>query len=249
MLTPTTKLLSLIIFLVLTLTFNHPLYLLPIFLTSLLLALCSKKTIKKIYQARLLLFILFVSSAILWNLTLQEGTLLYRWGAIKIHKESLLYGIGMGLRLTAISMAGIIFVSMTKQEEISFSLHQLGFPYSFSFAISMAFRLVPTFRNAVITVIEAQKSRGLDLENGNIFIRLKRHIPLIVPIFLSSIRNTDRLSMVIEAKGFSPKNKRTFYISSSTAFKDLIVLGLLFLILFFCLALRLRGYGTILNRI
>lgn len=249
MLTPTTKLLSLIIFLILTLIFNHPLYLLPIFLVPLSLALFSKKTIKKIYQAKFLLFILFVSSAILWNLTLQEGTLLYQLGAIKIHKESFLYGLGMGFRLMAITIAGIIFVSVTKQEEISFSLHKLGFPYSFSFAISMAFRLVPTFYNAAITVIEAQKSRGLDLESGNIFIRVKRHIPLIVPIFLSSIRNTDRLSMVIEAKGFSPKNKRTFYISSSTTFKDLILLGLLFSILFFCLALRLRGYGAILSRI
>ena len=78
-------------------------------------------------------------------------------------------------------------------------------------AVSTAFRMVPTVLAGSASVVQAQKSRGLDLESGNIFARLRKHLPLLVPVFVNAIRTTDLLAMALESKGFGSK-RRTEYL-------------------------------------
>jgi len=80
-----------------------------------------------------------------------------------------------------------------------------------SFSLSLALRMIPTLIETATTVIEAQRSRGLDLRSKNIFTRMKRSIPLLAPIFLTTIRTTNQLAMALEARGFGLSKERTSY--------------------------------------
>jgi energy-coupling factor transport system permease protein len=128
-----------------------------------------------------------------------------------VSQESLLYGIAMGLRLATFVGSGLIFLSTTRNEELTNGLIRMGVPYPVAFALSTALRLVPTFAGVGATIIQAQVSRGLDLESGSILSRIGKFIPQAVPLFIYAIRHTNLLAMALESKGFSPESKRSLY--------------------------------------
>jgi energy-coupling factor transport system permease protein len=145
----------------------------------------------------------------------------------------------MGLRLATFVGIGLVFLSTTRNEEMTNGLIQMGIPYPVAFALSTALRLVPTFVGAGATIIQAQVSRGLDLESGNIFKRLGKFIPQAVPLFIYAIHQTNTLAMALESRGFDPGSKRTFYYEPKMKKEDWVVLGIFFLSFAILLYLRL----------
>jgi energy-coupling factor transport system permease protein len=138
----------------------------------------------------------------------------------------------------------MIFLSCTRIEEFTAGLNKLGMPFSMSFALSLAFRLVPTFAATTSTVIQAQKSRGLDLESGWILSRIKKHVPLLIPIFIYAIRNADLLAMALESKSFGLRKDRTYYQEFKVGHADYIAIAFLVILdgLFICMRLNQMGY-------
>ena len=65
------------------------------------------------------------------------------------------------------------------------------------------------------------------------FERIKKYIPLLVPIFLSTIRNTNLLAQALESKGFGYKGKSTFYMMTEFRTADYLISVFLILVLFF----------------
>jgi energy-coupling factor transport system permease protein len=147
--------------------------------------------------------------------------------------------MAMGLRLATFVAMGLIFLSTTRNEELTNALIRLGLPYPIAFALSTALRLVPTFAGAGATIVQAQVSRGLDLESGSLLKRAGKFIPLAVPLFIYAIRHTNFLAMALESRGFSPESKRTLYYEPRMHRIDYAVLVLLTIILMILLYLRL----------
>jgi energy-coupling factor transport system permease protein len=139
----------------------------------------------------------------------------------------------------------MIFLSTTRNEEIATGLVKLGIPYRFAFAVSTALRLVPTIAATGSTIGQAQRSRGLDLESGNIIQRVRKNAPLLVPVFVSTIRSTNVFSMALESKGFGASKKRTYYLRLSMTRNDAMVLTILALLLAAAIVLRVAGYGGV----
>jgi len=143
-------------------------------------------------------------------------------------------------------MAGLLFLATTRNEEITGGLIRLGLPYPVAFALSTALRLVPTFAGAGATIIQAQVSRGLDLEAKNLFTRIGKFIPLAVPMFITAIRYTNTLAMALESRGFRPDAPRSFFYEPQMGRRDWLVLLVLLILLELFLYLRLAlGMGVV----
>lgn len=245
---PRTKLICLVLLFALALVFNHPLYLFVLLLGVVLVGWLGK-SLANLWKMRWLLILLFLFSSILWPVFLRSAEPLFRFGFISPSTESILYGLAMGLRLDVMVISGILFLSTTMIEEFTWGLRKLGLPYPVGFSLSMAFRLVPTLVGTGATVIQAQTSRGLDLDVGSLFARIRKHIPLLIPIFFSTVKSTDSLAMALEAKGFRAMVSRVSYLDFTMKHRDyfsLLSLGFVFLV---CLYLRIRGIGVVLPRI
>ncbi|MCS7280071.1 MAG: energy-coupling factor transporter transmembrane protein EcfT [Desulfobacterota bacterium] len=208
---PRTKIISSIFLFLCALTFNHPLYLLWLFLLLLVFAYIAK-SFYAIYKLRYVILVLFSFSLLLWPFFVEGERIVFHLFSRPIHLESILYAFTVGLRLVSFVIIGLIYVSTTKNEETSYGLLALGLPYPFSFAISTALRLVPTFVDSAFTILEAQISRGLDLQTKNPITRLKRLLVLAIPMFVTAIRATNMLGCALESRGFSPSSRRTFYL-------------------------------------
>jgi energy-coupling factor transport system permease protein len=244
---PRTKMISLLIVFITCLCFNHPLYMGAISLGVMLIAI-SAKALLNFWRLRFILILLIVFSTVMWPFFTKGVTSLWSWGPLNVSQESLLYGIAMGLRLATFMGTGLIFLSTTRNEELTNGLIRMGVPYPIAFSLSTALRLVPTFAGAGATIIQAQVSRGLDLESGSLFSRIGKFIPQAVPLFVYAIRHTNLLAMALESKGFSPESKRTLYYEPQMHKVDFAVLLLLIGILAILIYLRLGlGLGVALT--
>ena len=161
-------------------------------------------------MARIRAFITIITlfTIVIWVVMPREGEILFLF----VRREALIHGVLTAIKIDVVLVAGILFLATTRNEEIMIGLVKLGAPYVMCFAFSTALRLVPTFAATGATVVEAQRSRGLELDTGSLWSRMKAYIPLMAPIFLVSIRNANLMAMALEARGFGASKKRTFYI-------------------------------------
>lgn len=62
--------------------------------------------------------------------------------------------------------------------------------------MSLALRFIPTLVEETEKIKKAQMARGADFETGGLMQRVKSLIPLLVPLFVSSIRRALDLAML-----------------------------------------------------
>ncbi|MBU1627395.1 energy-coupling factor transporter transmembrane protein EcfT, partial [bacterium] len=196
------------------------------------------KALVNLERIRFILLLIFIASTIVWSLNLDGKTPFY----FGLKLEPFLYGVGTGLKLDAMIISGLIFLSTATNEELSLALVRLKIPYRLTFAFTTALRLVPTFVGTALTVAIAQKSRGVELESGNIFARLKKYLPLLGPVLLMTLRYTMQLSMALESKSFGGIKKRTFYLQCKYNIRDFYFLIFLLLTVLIFVYWKLSGY-------
>jgi len=84
----------------------------------------------------------------------------------------------------------------------------LGYPNALSFTFTTAVRLVPTMAADAQTVVDAQRSRGLELDKGNFLKRIRNYVPILIPLLLIAIRRSLELAEALESRGFPGKEGR-----------------------------------------
>jgi len=233
---PRTKIFILLFSFFLTIFFKHPLFLTGVALFMLIHGYLSQCLVN-VMKLKLPILLIALFSIITWGLSVKGTTPV--WG--RFTEESLSYGLAVALKLDSMIIAGIVFLSTTRNEEVSSGVIRLGIPYQVSFSLSLALRMIPTLIETATTVIEAQRSRGLDLQTKNIFTRMKRSIPLLAPIFLTTIRTTNQLAMALEARGFGLSKERTSYQEIGFTGKDYGIFGFLLLVALLVSFVLLRG--------
>ena len=235
---PRTKMFLLVGTFVLAFLFVNPLYGLAVLALVVAFGALARSLVN-LKRIRFILIMIGLVTVVMWSVFSQGETPLFLF----VEWEALLYGIGVALRIDATIIAGMIFLSTTRNEEIATGLVKLGIPYRFAFAVSTALRLVPTIAATGSTISQAQRSRGLDLESGNLIERVRKNVPLLIPVFVSTIRSTNVFSMALESKGFGASPKRTYFLRLAMGRRDVLVLLLFALLLAAALALRFAGYG------
>jgi energy-coupling factor transport system permease protein len=131
----------------------------------------------------------------------------------------------MALKLTVFLAVGTVFLSTTRVEEFSYALSCFGLPHKIAFTITLSFRLVPVFLQTAQMVVEAQRCRGLNFDQGSVWRRARRYIPVMVPVFMGALRRTEGLAMALDARGFQLERKRTTYRAYRLGRGDLLAIA------------------------
>ena len=87
-------------------------------------------------------------------------------------------------------------------------------------AAAIAGLLVPVFFDAALAVVQAQRCRGLELGRGGIVARLRRFVPILVPVLIGALRRADRMAMALELRGFNSGRPRTTYLRARAGGAD-----------------------------
>lgn len=193
---PRTKLLLMFLSFALALMFDH-IAILGGVLALVLLYGALGGALGNLKRIRVVLTMITLFSLFIWSIA---GTGETRFLIFSL--EGLVYGIMVAVKTNLMIVAGMIFLSTTKIEEMAEGLVRLGLPYRGAFAFSTAIRLVPMIVATSATIIQAQKSRGLDLDSGSTLEKIRKYVPLVIPTLVSVIRGTNVFSMALESKGF-----------------------------------------------
>ncbi len=127
------------------------------------------------------------------------------------------------IRITIMISAFSIFFLTVDPNDLALSLISMKIPYEYSFAISLAFRFVPTIAEEAQNIMDAQQSRGHEFQGKNIFNQIKNLFPLLIPLIILSIKRAFNVAEALESRAFGSDKKRTFYVSISFSTLDYVL--------------------------
>ncbi len=156
----------------------------------------------------------------------------------KITMFDLYNAIALSIRLIALFTAFSIFLLTTTPDELGLVMTSFHIPYDFTFAFIMAVRFVPVLVGELQTILDAQKSRGLEIEKGNIIKRTKNLIPVFIPLLVNVFRRSIELAEALEVKAFGASKKRTSFKELKMYLIDYILLLIIIFILLMAIYAR-----------
>lgn len=190
--------------------------LLLIFVETLFIMLISKVPFKQyIKSIRAMIVILIFTSVI--NIFYGVGEPIWSWYFINITYDGIYNAVYIYIRLlTLIFISSVLTYTSTPtnitdgiERVLSFlkifkiNVHELAM------MMAIALRFIPTIMEEAYKIINAQKSRGSDFESGGLIQRIKNIVPIIIPLFISSIRRATDLSTAMECRCYNSYSKRT----------------------------------------
>jgi energy-coupling factor transport system permease protein len=116
----------------------------------------------------------------------------------------------------------ILFAMTTRPDTLMISLKQVGVPSSFAYIIVTTLQIIPRFQSKAFTILDAQRSRGLETE-GNMFTRARAVVPIILPLVLGSLLEVEERAIAIEARGFNSKKEETSLIEIPDTNRQIIL--------------------------
>lgn len=241
---PLVKVLSLFLFFVAAFVMEHPLFLLPLGMSMGALIWWSGST-STLYRLRMLFVFIGVFTVLIWSVFYRGGTPVASLPFLPVTHEGMLYGLGMATKLSTFLATGALFLSTTRIEEFAYAFTLLGLPYRLSFTLTLAFRLVPLFLESALTVVQAQRCRGLDVHRGSLLQRLRHYVLVLIPVFMGALRRADQMAIALEVRGFNSGRPRSSFQRAPWRSSDMWALLVVISITLVYLALWQAGYGGI----
>lgn len=151
---------------------------------------------------------LIISVVVIQSLFWGEGTPIFEFWILSPKWEGAIFAlISIGRILLSMS-SFILFAMTTRPDTLMISLKQVGVPSSLAYIIVTTLQIIPRFQGKASTILDAQRSRGLETE-GNLFVRARAVVPIVLPLVLGSLVEVEERAIAIEARGFNSNRKET----------------------------------------
>ena len=214
---PRTKLLGVILYIVaLFLAKSWISY--GVVLAFLILAISvSKIPPKSIVSGMKPLVVILIFTGVLNLFYSDGGVVLVKIWKLTITSEGLTRAIFMTSRILMLISGTFLLTYTTSPIALTDGLESLLGPlkklhvpvHELSMMMCIALRFIPTLIEETDKIMNAQKARGADFENGSIIDRAKALIPVLVPLFISAFRRADELATAMECRCYQGGEGRT----------------------------------------
>ncbi|MFW6117728.1 MAG: energy-coupling factor transporter transmembrane component T family protein [Thermoproteota archaeon] len=163
----------------------------------------------------------------------------YIGAGYRVTTTNLEFAVATTLRFIVLVESFSVFFLTTSPDHLGLALEQTRMPYEFCFAFTTAVRFVPVLAEEAKTIMDAQKSRGLELETGNFLKRIRNYIPILIPLIVSAIRRSLDLAEAMESRGWGATGDRTNLYELKMSKNDLVLVIITVLILAIAIYTRL----------
>jgi energy-coupling factor transport system permease protein len=126
-------------------------------------------------------------------------------------------------RFVAIVVSTSLFFITTSPDELEQVMKTFRFPRDVVFAFVTAVRFIPVMFLDTIQIMDAQKSRGLELEKGNVFRRVRNMIPILIPLVVNSVVRSGELAEAMESRAYGAVPRPTSLVEYRTSLADKVV--------------------------
>jgi len=155
--------------------------------------------------------------------------------------ERLWFAVSQLMRILSISLAFIIIPYTMDSRAYGVTFSKLGMPDRLAYTMELSFRFIPTLARNFQVTLDAQRARGFELDGGkgNIFKKIRRVAPLLIPVTMNAIVSSEDIANAMDLRGFG-EQKRTWLYELKFNWWDwvLIVFSVLMLATVLVLAFR-----------
>ena len=81
--------------------------------------------------------------------------------------------------------------------------------HTLAMMMTLALRFIPTLIEEIERMMNAQKARGADFENGSFTDRAKALVPVLIPLFVSAFRRAYELAFAMNCRCYTGGDGRT----------------------------------------
>lgn len=154
---------------------------------------------------------------------------LFRYNLGLEASEALYRACLLAARVLIIVLYSLAVLSTTNPRElaVAFSLH-LRVPYTYSFMLFVALRMLPLISRDINNIVTARKVRG--------YLRLKNPMTIITsylyPLFSLAVRRSITMGIALESRGFGAYRDRTYVTPTSFSNYDMFFASSIILTMF-----------------
>ena len=146
----------------------------------------------------------FLVQGLFWT----GGTPVLELGPLSFKLEGLQFAVTSTGRILAVVGSILLLALDTRPDALMISLNQRGVPASLSYIVLTTIQVVPRFQAKAATILDAQRSRGLETE-GSYVNRARALLPLIGPLVIGSLVEVEERAIALEARAFKRKGPKT----------------------------------------
>ena len=213
---PRTKILGTMVYMVSLFAFNSFWTYLIAFAALCTVIVLSKVPVRFMLRGMKAIF-LFLTITVLYNLFLTQGDTIFSFWIFNVTIQGLKQAILMFFRLTFLVVGTSILTLTTTPSNLTDGLESLMHPLKWiripvaeiAMMMSIALRFIPVLTEETDKIMRAQKARGADFDNKNLFKRIKSYVPILVPLFISAFRRANDLATAMEARAYRGGDGRT----------------------------------------
>ena len=115
----------------------------------------------------------------------------------------------LALRFISIVASTSFFFLSTSPDELEHIMRWFHVPRDVIFAFVTAIRFVPVLLLDALQILDAQKSRGLEVDRGNFISRIKKTAPVLIPLIISAVVRSGELAEAMESRAYGATKKPT----------------------------------------
>ena len=228
----------------LALLFNHPLYIVTIFIMVNLTIVGAGNGKRLLVQLRYALpFVLII--VLINALFNQNGsTLLLSYNlasfTFNIYWESIVYGGVAGLKLLAIITAFTFYAAVINPDEVLYLTRRLG--QEISLIINLSFRLFPLIWSDYVRIREIQKHRKpIELDDGQIS-KIQNRVPTLSILLNNSLNRSLKTAESLYSRGYG-SGKYSTYQQLEWRSSDYLLMANTIIMIALALGLQVKGLG------
>lgn len=224
-----TKLILLIVYLIFIFACRNYMSLLFLSLSCILMIFNTKiGFLKYLKSMKALLFMIILTG--IFNLFYGNGKVLLEFWVFKITEGGVNNAVFVIIRIAVLMLTSSVLTYTTSPTDLTDGIEKILKPFDklhvksheIAMMMTIALRFIPVLIEETDKIMNAQKARGADMESGSLFHRVKALIPVLIPLFVSSIRRANDLAMAMECRCYHGGKGRTRMNNPKLTAKDLI---------------------------
>jgi energy-coupling factor transport system permease protein len=174
---------------------------------------------------------------VFFNAARGPSLVVLRVGPVAITLAGLILGGMLLLRFTAIILElSLASYTLSTNEltnaltELLRPLARLGLPvHDLVMIVQITLRFLPALAQTAEQIAKAQASRGADWEGRgfNVIRRARQVMVILIPLFVTSLRQAENLALAMDARGYGASNARTLRVELHFTWRDALFLAAL----------------------
>ncbi len=188
------------------------------------------------WKAALPFLLILAVIQVFFHVSMDESVALFQVFGKTITSADLTAGANLILRFSAYVVALALASSTLSSSEITRALNSLLKPLTllrlpvrdFVMVIQVTLRFFPLLAQTAERITKAQAARGADWDaHTNFITRVRRILPVIVPLFVISLRRAENMALAMDARAYGCTDRRSSMFEMHFTGKDWAAMGIM----------------------